>query len=79
VATGSPGLCVRVPERGGNLTVPRKDGMNKFKMWVFIKLIRSMGFNFIDIYAPDDENVVAITVTNDERYINRTAEIELLH
>lgn len=46
------------------------------KMSLIIRLAKSLGFPYVDVYAPNDE-IIAITFANDERYVIQTMEIEL--
>ena len=41
--------------------------------WIWLG--KKLGFNFVDMYAPD-EDVIAITFSKDEEYIDKVGEIE---
>lgn len=40
------------------------------KLWLFIRLGVKL-FNCVDIYSPDKDEVVAVTFSNSESYINK--------
>lgn len=50
--------------------------MSEFRLWVLIKAFKFAGFDYLDVYAPNDE-VVAITATNSLEYLDKLAEIEI--
>jgi len=49
--------------------------LNKFWMFLILWGAKHL-FEYIDIYSPDKENIVGITMTNNEIYLNKVTEIE---
>ena len=45
----------------------------RFWLWFGLKFI---GYQYVDIYCPDKENVVAITFSTSEEYIKKVQNIE---
>jgi len=50
-----------------------KDLLLKFWIWYGTKIIC---FKYIDIYSPDKKDVIAITFSHSEYYINKVQSIE---
>ena len=45
-------------------------------LYIWIWLAVKLGFEYMDVYSPDDENVTAITVSNSEKYIDKISKIK---
>jgi hypothetical protein len=50
--------------------------VDRFKAWLVVKVMGFVGFPYVDMYAPDDE-VVAITFSSSEAYVDAVSEVEL--
>jgi len=56
-----------------NTTEEKLHPLESIWLWFGVKIIK---WKYIDIYCPDKEDVIAITFSMDEEYINKISKIK---